>query len=1358
MSDSELDKTPIATKRARESSVGEEIEQCMVEKIEQHSSANSEVLVEPKDHVYIVTELQKQHLNDGELWCLISKDWWNRWTKYCARLNSPSSSARRLGESTPPGPIDNRPILNDNNDLKEGLTYMANVTAVPEQAWNRLVSWYGTMNPEMNKPIRRAIITQGCGDNERKPTVELYPPQFKVYMVETTNKSANHQQISGLITRSPVITLSTTNTAQDFCNAIRDAFDLSVDAEVQYWLLQDEPAMASCPNVAVEVLKNAQKLTVDSDDSKLNCSGKFYIAIEVKNRLTGCFPSDTMEATQTQQPSPSDTASDISSTSSVFANGFNNLSTSVSTTATTPHSIQRFKPGVCGLQNLGNTCFMNSALQCLSNTEELTKWFLADNYKKDLNRDNPLGMKGQVAEAYGELIEKLWGASTRHVAPRDFKYTIGRFNSSFSGYQQHDTQELLAFLLDGLHEDLNRILKKPYIELPDFHDMEDAEIAQQSWDYHKARNDSIIVDLFQGQFKSKLVCDECKNVSVTFDPFMYLSLPLPIKKKSKTSIVYVPYDPSQKLQRVVVTLSKEASIAHLQKEVARMFSVEDPNSLLVVELFSHKIYKIFAQYEPVASIGASDIIYVYQLPGPIPPAPKKRSQYSYRSSILSDDEKSDDDISAIDENQLIVFPVYCATVVKAESAYASERINQFGDPIILAVPYKDACNKSVEFFYQLLSEHIERYTQSKPFEEVKDEDEEADFPEDIVTDESKKLNDDETPSEPIDQQSPPSYESVMEDQKATDLVTNENTMPESSVDFDEKSEMDIDEEEADRDKEIDSIETDAAIMSTKDKQVERINNLFTMKIFSNTRYSRYGNEDLLPLVQSFTGLIDFRERTETEQAQREEYYKLQNGFTTEAETEQQIQHDVEMVESPSPAAHQTPVAGDLAIETVEADDQVENAAAIFGLTSTSVDSSISSSLVNIDDKVEPGEILNDNDTISSIDNASVVAAPDGNLSPLISSPTLEYQPSSPPAADILKKLPKRKVSCPPDTIIRQGEGILLTWTPKRAQQLFGATNSSGNGRNGYSYSYSNSDNAGVCTDAWEDIDDLGDPNEEDTDITTKKKQVTLSDCLDEFTKEEELSEEDLWYCPKCKKHQRATKKFDLWRMPEIMVVHLKRFSHSRTFRDKIDAFIDFPTEGLDLTDRVLSTRAIINEDEENADNRLIYDLYAVDNHYGGLGGGHYTSFAQNFEDGRWYNFDDSHVSEVAVDDAKTAAAYLLFYKRRRSKKANSKSVEEIIQDKISIQRQQQAAETIETVNMGMEKEIPVVRSSTLPNDPEENYNNDDDSTIKKLEEPDHNVTTISSSTTTSNTNSPVVIPYKLSTDENAEDSNHDEQI
>lgn len=90
--------------------------------------------------------------------------------------------------------------------------------------------------------------------------------------------------------------------------------------------------------------------------------------------------------------------------------------------------------------------------------------------------------------------------------------TIGRFAPSFTGYHQHDSQELLAFLLDGLHEDLNRIIKKPYTETPDSNGRPDEEVANDCWKLHKARNDSVIVDLFQGQYKSTLVCPECQKV------------------------------------------------------------------------------------------------------------------------------------------------------------------------------------------------------------------------------------------------------------------------------------------------------------------------------------------------------------------------------------------------------------------------------------------------------------------------------------------------------------------------------------------------------------------------------------------------------------------------------------------------------------------------------------------------------------------------------------------------------------------------------------------------------------------------------------------------------------------------------
>ena len=76
-------------------------------------------------------------------------------------------------------------------------------------------------------------------------------------------------------------------------------------------------------------------------------------------------------------------------------------------------------------------------------------------------------MKGEIARAFGELTKNLWSGCYTYVVPRNFKMAVGRFAPSFSGYAQQDSQELLTFLLDGLHEDLNRIKKKPYIEIKD---------------------------------------------------------------------------------------------------------------------------------------------------------------------------------------------------------------------------------------------------------------------------------------------------------------------------------------------------------------------------------------------------------------------------------------------------------------------------------------------------------------------------------------------------------------------------------------------------------------------------------------------------------------------------------------------------------------------------------------------------------------------------------------------------------------------------------------------------------------------------------------------------------------------------
>ena len=78
--------------------------------------------------------------------------------------------------------------------------------------------------------------------------------------------------------------------------------------------------------------------------------------------------------------------------------------------------------------------------------------------------------------------------------------------------------------------------------------------------------------------------------------------------------------------------------------------------------------------------------------------------------------------------------------------------------------------------------------------------------------------------------------------------------------------------------------------------------------------------------------------------------------------------------------------------------------------------------------------------------------------------------------------------------------------------------------------------------------------------TGEERDVTIYTCLNLFRKEEQLGQDDTWYCPKCKEHRQAYKKMDVWRLPDVLVIHLKRFSYTSYLRDKIDTLVSFPLE------------------------------------------------------------------------------------------------------------------------------------------------------------------------------------------------------
>jgi len=93
-----------------------------------------------------------------------------------------------------------------------------------------------------------------------------------------------------------------------------------------------------------------------------------------------------------------------------------------------------------------------------------------------------------------------------------------------------------------MSEDLFKKEKKPYVEQTESEGKTDNEASLEAWNKHVYRNESIILDLFHGQYKSTLVCSMCSRVSITFDPFLMVSLPIPITKFETIKCYYVKYD------------------------------------------------------------------------------------------------------------------------------------------------------------------------------------------------------------------------------------------------------------------------------------------------------------------------------------------------------------------------------------------------------------------------------------------------------------------------------------------------------------------------------------------------------------------------------------------------------------------------------------------------------------------------------------------------------------------------------------------------------------------------------------------------------------------------------------------------
>ncbi|XP_052492449.1 ubiquitin carboxyl-terminal hydrolase 4 isoform X2 [Budorcas taxicolor] len=854
--------------------------------------------------------LMRTTLQRGAQWYLIDSRWFKQWKKY---VGFDSWDMYNVGEhNLYPGPIDNSGLFSDpeSQTLKEHLIDELDYVLVPAEAWNKLLNWYGCV--EGQQPIVRKVVEHGLFVKHCK--VEVYLLELKLCEnSDPTNVLSCH--------------FSKADTIATIEKEMRKLFNIPAERETRLW-----------NKYMSNTYEQLSKLDNTVQDAGLY-QGQVLV-IEPQNE-DGTWPR------QTQQ-----------SNGSGFSASYNCQES----------PLTHIQPGLCGLGNLGNTCFMNSALQCLSNTAPLTDYFLKDEYEAEINRDNPLGMKGEIAEAYAELIKQMWSGRDAHVAPRMFKTQVGRFAPQFSGYQQQDSQELLAFLLDGLHEDLNRVKKKPYLELKDANGRPDAVVAKEAWENHRLRNDSVIVDTFHGLFKSTLVCPECAKVSVTFDPFCYLTLPLPLKKDRVMEIFLVPADPRCRPTQYRVVVPLMGAVSDLCEALSKLSGIAAEN-MVVTDVYNHRFHKIFQMDEGLNHIMPRDDIFVYEVRSTSP-----------------------------DGSECVTLPVYFRERKSRPSSTSTGAV-LYGQPLLVSVPKHKL---TLESLYQAVCERISRYI--------------------------KQPLPDEPGSSPLELGACNGSRSGCAGED------------EEEMEHQEEGREQLSETEGSGDDEPGSDHGEATQKKSKGRPCPR--RLFTFSLVNS-----YGTADinslatdgkLLKLTSRSTLAIDWDSET------RSRYYNEQESETYEKH--------VSMLQ------------------------------------------------------------------------------------------------------------PQKK----------------------------------------------------------------------------KKTAVALRDCIELFTTMETLGEHDPWYCPNCKKHQQATKKFDLWSLPKILVVHLKRFSYNRYWRDKLDTVVEFPVRGLNMSEFVCDPSA----------RPYVYDLIAVSNHYGAMGVGHYTAYAKNKLNGKWYYFDDSNVSLACEDQIVTKAAYVLFYQRR----------------------------------------------------------------------------------------------------------------
>ncbi|XP_055366830.1 ubiquitin carboxyl-terminal hydrolase 31 isoform X1 [Betta splendens] len=281
-------------------------------------------------------------------------------------------------------------------------------------------------------------------------------------------------------------------------------------------------------------------------------------------------------------------------------------------------------PGVSGLKNHGNTCFMNAILQCLSNTELFAEYLVLEHYRgeEELDEDKPktngvhLQMKGplakgEVTEQLSGLVRALWTFEYTPQHSRDFKNVVSKNATQFKGNAQHDAQEFLLWLLDRVHEDINTV--NPNIRPPIKPPIEEDDQSIEGPSPPLSAG-SFVQELFQAQYRSSLTCPHCQKQSNTFDPFLCISLPIPLPHTRPLYVTVVYQGKYSHCMRIGVAVPIKSTVYRLRDAVSRETKIP-MDQFVLTEMYYDGFHRSFCDDDDdLDIIQESDSIFAFETP------------------------------------------------------------------------------------------------------------------------------------------------------------------------------------------------------------------------------------------------------------------------------------------------------------------------------------------------------------------------------------------------------------------------------------------------------------------------------------------------------------------------------------------------------------------------------------------------------------------------------------------------------------------------------------------------------------------------------------------------------------------------